>query len=82
LLSGNRVVYLELHTGNLPRACAFYTRLFGWRAERFGLDAASYLMLERATEWRAALSSATRTNPCNQGHYASLLCDPYRTRFF
>src|SRR3954447_11184222 len=28
------VVHLELHTGNLPRACAFYTQLFGWRAGR------------------------------------------------
>ena len=27
--AGHRVVHLELHTDNLPRACAFYTRLFG-----------------------------------------------------
>ena len=31
--AANPIVHLELHTGNLPRACAFYTRLFGWRAE-------------------------------------------------
>lgn len=30
----NPVVHLELLTGNLPRACAFYTRLFGWQAEQ------------------------------------------------
>jgi predicted enzyme related to lactoylglutathione lyase len=28
------VVHLELHTGNLARACDFYTRVCGWRAER------------------------------------------------
>jgi predicted enzyme related to lactoylglutathione lyase len=39
------VVHLELHTGNLPRACAFYTQLFGWRAERVAVGPSSYLAL-------------------------------------
>jgi predicted enzyme related to lactoylglutathione lyase len=39
------VVHLELHTGNLPRACAFYTQLFGWRAERVPVGNGSYLSL-------------------------------------
>jgi predicted enzyme related to lactoylglutathione lyase len=39
------VVHLELHTGNLPRACAFYTQLFGWRAERIAVGESSYLAL-------------------------------------
>jgi predicted enzyme related to lactoylglutathione lyase len=39
------VVHLELHTGNLARACAFYTRLFGWRAERIDVGCDSYLSL-------------------------------------
>jgi predicted enzyme related to lactoylglutathione lyase len=39
------VVHLELHTGNLPRACAFYTQLFGWRAERIAVGNSSYLAL-------------------------------------
>ncbi len=39
------VVHLELHTGNLPRACGFYTRLFGWNAEQIKVDAGSYLTL-------------------------------------
>jgi predicted enzyme related to lactoylglutathione lyase len=39
------VVHLELHTGNLPRACAFYTRLFGWRAERIAVGPSSYMAL-------------------------------------
>ena len=28
------VVHLELHTGDLPRACAFYGALCGWQPER------------------------------------------------
>jgi predicted enzyme related to lactoylglutathione lyase len=39
------IVHLELHTGNLPRACAFYTQLFGWRAERVAVGRSSYLAL-------------------------------------
>lgn len=41
-----RVVHLELHTGNLPQACAFYTRLFGWRAETVHVGSASYVALD------------------------------------
>ena len=40
------VVHLELRTGNLPCACAFYTRLLGWRAERIDAGTGSYLGLE------------------------------------
>jgi predicted enzyme related to lactoylglutathione lyase len=40
------VVHLELHTGNLPRACAFYTRLLGWRAETVHVGSGSYLTLD------------------------------------
>jgi predicted enzyme related to lactoylglutathione lyase len=36
------VVHLELHTGDLARACAFLGALCGWRAERV----ASYTTLE------------------------------------
>jgi predicted enzyme related to lactoylglutathione lyase len=39
------VVHLELHTGNLARACGFYTRLFGWFAERIDVGCDSYLSL-------------------------------------
>ena len=42
----NPVVHLELQTCNLPRACGFYTKLFGWRAERIDVGPASYLALE------------------------------------
>jgi predicted enzyme related to lactoylglutathione lyase len=39
------VVHLELHTGNLPCACAFATELFGWRAETVTVGSSSYLAL-------------------------------------
>jgi len=39
------VVHLELHTGDLPRACAFYAGLCGWRQERIDLSCGSYLAL-------------------------------------
>ena len=42
----NSVVHLELRTGNLARACAFYTRLFGWRAECVHTKSGDYLTLE------------------------------------
>jgi predicted enzyme related to lactoylglutathione lyase len=40
------VVHLELQTGNLSRACAFYTRLFGWRVEKIEVGRRSYFGLE------------------------------------
>jgi predicted enzyme related to lactoylglutathione lyase len=40
------VVHLELHTGDLPRARAFYAGLCGWRAERTEVGESSYLALE------------------------------------
>jgi predicted enzyme related to lactoylglutathione lyase len=42
----NPVVHLELRTGNLPCACAFYARLFGWRAEALHTVSGDYLTLE------------------------------------
>ena len=42
----NPVVHLELHTGDLPRACSFYARLCGWRPERIDAGRGSYLALE------------------------------------
>lgn len=42
----NPVVHLELRTYNLPCACAFYTRLFGWRAETVHTASGDYLTLE------------------------------------
>jgi predicted enzyme related to lactoylglutathione lyase len=40
------VVHLELHTGDLRRACAFYGALCGWRPERIEAGRGAYLGLE------------------------------------
>jgi uncharacterized protein len=40
------VVHLELHTGDLPGARAFYARLCGWPEERIQACGGSYLALE------------------------------------
>jgi predicted enzyme related to lactoylglutathione lyase len=42
----NAVVHLELHTGDLPGASAFYAELLGWRSERLHAGSGSYLALE------------------------------------
>jgi predicted enzyme related to lactoylglutathione lyase len=42
----NSVVHLELHTGDLPGAVAFYGQLLGWRPERIHAGGGSYLALE------------------------------------
>jgi predicted enzyme related to lactoylglutathione lyase len=41
----NPLVHLELHTGDLPRACAFYSLLCGWCPERVDAGERSYLAL-------------------------------------
>jgi predicted enzyme related to lactoylglutathione lyase len=38
----NPVVHLELHTGDLSRASAFYAQLCGWRPERIDTASGSY----------------------------------------
>ena len=40
------VVHLELRTGNLPRACAFYTGVFGWHPEKIQMPCGSYIGLD------------------------------------
>jgi predicted enzyme related to lactoylglutathione lyase len=42
----NPVVHLELHTGDLSRASAYYARLCGWRPERIAAGPGSYVALE------------------------------------
>ncbi|HTU79721.1 MAG TPA: VOC family protein [Solirubrobacteraceae bacterium] len=42
----NRLVHLELHTGDLADARAFYSELCGWRAQRIDTRHGSYLALE------------------------------------
>ncbi len=45
-IPANPVVHMELHTGDMERACAFYTQLCGWREERIDAGCGSYLALE------------------------------------
>ena len=40
------LVHLELHTGDLPQARAFYGELFGWHPERIEAGGGSYLALD------------------------------------
>jgi predicted enzyme related to lactoylglutathione lyase len=40
------VVHLELHTRDLPRACAFYSALCGWRPARIAARCGSYWALD------------------------------------
>jgi predicted enzyme related to lactoylglutathione lyase len=42
----NPIVHLELHTADLGRACAFYTRLFDWLATPIETKCGSYLGLD------------------------------------
>jgi predicted enzyme related to lactoylglutathione lyase len=43
--SPSPVVHLELHTGNLARACGFYSRVCGWHVEKFEWGHRSYQTL-------------------------------------
>jgi predicted enzyme related to lactoylglutathione lyase len=45
-VSPDPVVHLELHTGDLPRASAFYGLLLGWRPERVEAAGTTYWSLE------------------------------------
>jgi predicted enzyme related to lactoylglutathione lyase len=40
------IVHLELHTGDLARACAFYSELCGWQPQRIDSGAGTYQALE------------------------------------
>jgi uncharacterized protein len=45
------VVHLELHTGNLARACGFYLGALGWRTERVAAGPGAY----QAFDWGGQL---------------------------
>jgi predicted enzyme related to lactoylglutathione lyase len=44
--AANPVVHLELHTGDLRRACGFYARSCGWRSERIDAGSRPYWALD------------------------------------
>lgn len=44
--ASNPVVHLELHTGDLRKACEFYARVCGWRPESVRAGTHTYQALE------------------------------------
>lgn len=44
------VVHLELHSGDVERACDFYAELCGWRRRAVDTGAGTYLALEMGNE--------------------------------
>jgi uncharacterized protein len=62
-IAANPVVHLELRTDNLPRACAFYTRLFGWHAETIHVGTGSYVALEVGGRIEAGIAEQETARP-------------------
>ena len=62
-MSASAVVHLELHTGNLPEACAFHAQLCGWRPERIRCPAGSYLALELGGELGGGMVECATARP-------------------
>ena len=60
---GNPVVHLELRTGDLARAAAFYRRLFGWKAEIVHLGSASYVTMGRGNPIEVGLVDHAPDDP-------------------
>ena len=61
--SPHPVVHLELHTGNLARACAFYAGACGWRPERVSSDAGTYWGLQTGQEFGAGIVECETRRP-------------------
>jgi predicted enzyme related to lactoylglutathione lyase len=59
----NPFVHLELHTGSLADACSFYTRLFGWRAQRVAVSERSYQTLEVGAGVEGGVVECTTERP-------------------
>ncbi len=59
----NPVVHLELHTGDLARARAFYAELCEWREERIDVRNGSYLALALATRLGGGIVECTARAP-------------------
>jgi predicted enzyme related to lactoylglutathione lyase len=57
------VVHLELHTGNLPRAAAFYRSLLGWRPEKVDAGGGSYVALDLGKEIEGGLVECETNRP-------------------
>jgi uncharacterized protein len=58
-----RVVHLELHTGDLAAASAFYEALLGWRPERVETPCGSYHALGLGGEVDGGIVESPTTRP-------------------
>jgi predicted enzyme related to lactoylglutathione lyase len=58
-----RVVHLELHTGDLAEASAFYEQLLGWRRERIEARCGSYHALGLGGEVDGGIVECATTRP-------------------
>jgi uncharacterized protein len=57
------VVHLELHTGDLPGARAFYAGLCGWRPELITVPTGSYQALELGAELGGGIVECAARRP-------------------
>ena len=57
------VVHLELHTGDLPRACSFYGLLCGWRPERIETSSGTYWGLGLGDEFGGGVVECETRQP-------------------
>jgi predicted enzyme related to lactoylglutathione lyase len=57
------VVHLELHTGEVAAASAFYSRLLGWRPERIETRSGSYLALGLGDGLDGGIVECTTSRP-------------------
>jgi uncharacterized protein len=57
------LVHLELHTGDLQRARAFYGQLCGWRQDRIDTHHGSYLALELGGELGGGIVECATQRP-------------------
>jgi predicted enzyme related to lactoylglutathione lyase len=57
------VVHLELHTGDLPAACAFYAGVCGWRPERIDAGSVTYWALGMGGEFGGGVVECAAEQP-------------------
>ena len=57
------IVHLELRAANVGRVCAFYTRLFGWRAETVSTGSGDYLALDFGAPMQAGVVQHDTEHP-------------------
>ena len=62
-VSRDPVVHLELHTGDLPRAFAFYGLLCGWRPDRIDTSCGTYWGLGLSDEFGGGVVECETPRP-------------------